>query len=424
MPRSRAETTRARLVEAGVEAMLAMSATDLVTARGTRDIAQRAGVSAATFFHHFESVEVYAAAVLDRIFNPVRPLASDEEIGPHVTEVHTSKLPSEASKDLHRSEFARLISDPEHRLRVGLWALGGDAGRAAYGTYLRERDLPLHGLAEQIYSGWGRELRPPVDMPLLVAFQAALLSGAVIRGSADPGSIEQESYSRVATALGMYMLRVKGDTRNLDDRIAEINYFPADRSRSRTRLTERQERSRLALLGAASALFAERGYASTTVAQISRAAGVSTSTLYALVGGKAELAVQLLFHRASELLGDGTEEDAPGDPVALLDSRLARIYETTALHTDFAAAYAEHLVDPTPLPGRDPIREATVEALAHARRAGLFRPGLDVEDLATIVLSTLVGRVISTPAEGVAGTTAFLHRYLFAGWSDQPRGGT
>ncbi|MCZ4498487.1 MAG: kstR2 7 [Marmoricola sp.] len=415
MANDRAERTRARLVEAGVETLLTMTATDLVTAKGTRDIAQRAGVSVGTFFHHFESVDVYAGAVVERVFNPVLPLASDEEIGPQVTEVANSKLPSEASKDLHSSEFRRLSGDHEHRLRVGLWALGGPEGRNGYGQYMRERDEPLYGLAAEIYDGWGRELRPPVDMPLFVAIQAAMLSGAVLRASADPGSITEQSYGLTASALGIYLLRMKGETRSLGDKITEINYFPSDRTRSRTSLTARQQTSRVALLAAGAALFGEFGYEGTTVAQVARAAGVSTSTLYELVGGKPELAVLLLFQHAQDALVDGA--DAPTDPAALLDARLAKIYRTAAAHSLYAAPYAAHLVNPTPLPGRDPILEATAGALTDAKNAGLISEELDVDALAPILLASLLRRVVSNPAEGAHGTTVFLRRYLLDGWA-------
>ena len=49
------------------------------------------------------------------------------------------------------------------------------------------------------------------------------------------------------------------------------------------------ERTRLAVLAAAQRLFAERGYAATSVQDVARAAGVSVDTVYATVGRKPRL---------------------------------------------------------------------------------------------------------------------------------------
>ena len=53
--------------------------------------------------------------------------------------------------------------------------------------------------------------------------------------------------------------------------------------------SEQTAQGRRRVLEAAGALFAERGYLGTTIAQIAAAAGVSTQSVYNMAGGKAEL---------------------------------------------------------------------------------------------------------------------------------------
>src|SRR5258705_9229793 len=57
---------------------------------------------------------------------------------------------------------------------------------------------------------------------------------------------------------------------------------------SRLRLV-RADATRLAIAAAAGRLFAERGYAATSIEQIAAAAGVGRATVFSSVGGKPEL---------------------------------------------------------------------------------------------------------------------------------------
>ena len=57
---------------------------------------------------------------------------------------------------------------------------------------------------------------------------------------------------------------------------------------SRLRL-ERADATRLAIAAAAGRLFAERGYAATSIEEIAAAAGVGRATVFTSVGGKPEL---------------------------------------------------------------------------------------------------------------------------------------
>src|SRR3954464_8486819 len=52
---------------------------------------------------------------------------------------------------------------------------------------------------------------------------------------------------------------------------------------------ERAEVTRLAIAAAAGRLFAERGYAATSIEEIAAAAGVGRATVFSSVGGKPEL---------------------------------------------------------------------------------------------------------------------------------------
>jgi AcrR family transcriptional regulator len=62
--------------------------------------------------------------------------------------------------------------------------------------------------------------------------------------------------------------------------------------------------TRLAIIRAAHDLFVERGYATTTIAEIARAAGVSSETIYAAFGNKASL-----LHRVWDVTIGGDDDE-------------------------------------------------------------------------------------------------------------------
>src|SRR6188768_4457455 len=70
----------------------------------------------------------------------------------------------------------------------------------------------------------------------------------------------------------------------------------------------RQTRSRI--LDAAYRLFAERGYAATTIAAVADAAGVSSETIYLTLGGKRGLLENVIEMAIAPEAASSTQEDA------------------------------------------------------------------------------------------------------------------
>ncbi|QTX05046.1 TetR/AcrR family transcriptional regulator [Agromyces archimandritae] len=103
-------------------------------------------------------------------------------------------------------------------------------------------------------------------------------------------------------------------------------------------LTDRERAKagrRAAILDAATALFADRGYAGVTIEDLGQAAGVSGPAVYRHFPGKAAVLAAILDD-ASRALLDGAERvvAAAADPAAALR-------ELVAFHVDFAVASAD-----------------------------------------------------------------------------------
>ncbi len=123
MPPDRSPS-RVALLDAGLDLLGELTPADLVTAIRTRAIAARAGLSPPSFFHHFGSVEDYAAALVDHAFR-VPAGALTTVVTDALTEVQRIALPAEQSIAYHARDLHQTRADPASRIRTGLWALGG-----------------------------------------------------------------------------------------------------------------------------------------------------------------------------------------------------------------------------------------------------------------------------------------------------------
>ncbi len=392
---------RARLVQVGIDALLGLEPADLLGAIGTREVARRAGVASSTFFEHFPSARDFADAVVERVY-AVEGGGTITEVPGLVRSVASSDQALGNVYDLHRADFERLRRDPEFRVRLGLWALGGAAADGVYGRYLAQIDERLIEAAESLFASWGRELRPPFDVKGYVAALEAMIQGAVLRSIVDPDRLPVELFERASAALPVMALRQVGDRRTVDDQLAEMNYYTLLSDRARAEGSERHTDASNRIARAASDLFANNGFDGTTVGAIARAAGVHPDTVHAHFGGKAAIATELF-----EVALRPKPDRVPGQgPVDHLRSVLDQLAAGTGGHPDLARQYAVSVL------GARPTR-ADGGVMAVVR--GLILEAVDTRDLSAAVDSvhlarTLVLSIISEMLERPAaapGTVAF-----------------
>jgi AcrR family transcriptional regulator len=167
---------------------------------------------------------------------------------------------------------------------------------------------------------------------------------------------------------------------------------------SRLRL-ERAEATRLAIVAAASRLFAEHGYAATSIEEIAGAAGVGRATVFTSVGGKPELLKEAYRFavrgpaNASIPLGQQARSrriSAEPDAHKLLagyagvmvevGSRLAPLYEAVraAAHADPEARELWHLIT-------EERRSAATGIVRRLAERGALRHGLDRQSASDIL---------------------------------------
>jgi AcrR family transcriptional regulator len=396
-------TTRVALLDAGVALLRELTPTALVAALRTREIARRAGVSPPTFFHHFHSVDEYAAALVDHVFSP-RRTSVEGVVTQGLREVQRLALPAEQSIAYHTRDLHRLAADPDHRIRLGLWALGGPAVDEAQARFVRAVDAQLLPQAQALHDVWGREVRPPLDLRSYLALQVAILSGSVVRHVTDPSVMTPERYARAAAALSLVLLRPKGDRRTMDDRLSEMNWYAGPRAVASTS-SPRRDGTRGRIIDAAAELIGEYGYEATSITRVARTAGVHVATLYDHFESKAHLALALFDLQAGAHLAAMPPPD-PDEPVAALRAHLIGIATLVATHTDLARLYLTVVAcGDKPAAFDDVLRPPTLELVTAALCTG--RDGALIPERATDhVLVAVIGATLRHPGDGPAGSSS------------------
>lgn len=379
MPPRSAAATRRRLLEAGVEALKEIDAAGVVGAIGTREIARRAKVSSATLFHHFGSVEEYAAALIDRIYGV--DMESAEEVSARTAATYDPATKTVSTADYYTHDFARLLDDAEHRLRVGLCAFGGEQATAGYSAHVRAHDDRVISAITSVLRQWQREICPPFSVAEYVGAYTGLLNDAVFRKAADPTAPVEGSFVKQASAISMAMVRVPGDPRDLDDRMAELRLVHL----APPQVGRRAEQTRELAMHAVREQLKHTSYDELSVALIAQRAHLSPATIYAHFKGKASMVVATLLDDA----GAATAKSGT----------IAEVAEFLADHLAYLKPYLVGLAT-CELTAGDPLLAAVTRCLRGRTE--------DAEGLARTTLLVLVSRLVSHPHDGAEGALRHL----------------
>lgn len=388
-PSAHVARVRRRIVDAAIAAMADLSSSDLLSAVGSRAIARRAEVSAATLFHHFGSIDGLARAVEDRLY-------SVEAFPEGLTATGITDFagggpdPLAATMDLHRSLLELVAGSADSRLRIGMWSFGGVRARTLHARYFRELEARLDPFLSELTHRWGRTARPPFDAGRLVAAHAAMVLGSTIRHTADPDTWTADDHARVTTALGLSLLRDVDDHRDFDTRLIEL--LPR---RSKGTLSATRAATRDRLIAAAQACFAEHGYDQTTVSQIASDAHVSVSTLYDMFDGKSDLAASAVVADAARQFGRERERVPLGEALEVA----ADFFEP---HHRYLAPYLSEVVSVGPRRATDGLFQWLASTVRADREAGLIRPDVSAVGVTRTALLLVGSNAIDPPPAGAA----------------------
>jgi AcrR family transcriptional regulator len=167
--------------------------------------------------------------------------------------------------------------------------------------------------------------------------------------------------------------------------------------------------SKTAILDAAERLFAEQGYAATTIKQIGAAAGVNSALLYYYYDSKETLYHELLSERIGELIQKGMSTmSLGGEPEDTVKALVARQSELLREHPNLPRLIMRELVDHQASHAQEQVSQiaATVfrglcEIIRQGQRSGAFRADLDPRFAAISTIAQVVYFAVARPAVGI-----------------------
>ncbi|WP_066913367.1 TetR/AcrR family transcriptional regulator [Millisia brevis] len=341
-----AQSARDRLLSAGRE-ILAKGEADLLAGGLTIDqVSRRAGVSTQTFHNTFPRRngvgskaryldELTRTLLADAASVAAAPDPSDQEAPP--PDGDPRKLIREAS----RREYLRLSGDQALQLRLVASALLASDRTVAAAV---RRQYADHGTAvrasyDETFQQWGAVLRRPFTVESLAVVVTALAEGLVLRSRFDPDAVPEELFGEAVLALMASVVDIEDRHAHIDDVIAPVaGEVMRDFQLSQPRpLPEDPEQ---AIIDAASAEFAGRGYANTRITDIALSAGVDLPTVKRLFTSKAHIVVAGLKPAFDTLHRRVTTDRKLHSPVVVIERFTERFADMIITHRPLADAMA------------------------------------------------------------------------------------
>jgi AcrR family transcriptional regulator len=391
---------RTELVDTGISLLLQQRFQELLASVETRAIADGAGVTTGSFFHHFRNRSHFAMAVADAFVElweaRVEGLRSETDRAIHPDNVESGRRPAATA------EWERLVRPcATPILQHLLWTVRDqpicdDTSRTA-GEVLRDGYDRIADAVEVRYQDGlrriGREMLPPFTSRDLTVITTAFAEGLQMRHGVDPGAIRDGLYT---DAVGAILL---GVTR---PRVERADTGPApELATLESRLLVRRQAASAAgpaetwrhIADAAAHLFVDRGPGDVRVSEVAAAAGVSTTTVYHHFGTVTAVAASGWARHVPELEAIAAEpitgEEGPIRRIEQVLLRYVQLARENRGATEALAAQVVAEADPTSdreWPRRlrtvVPLPEILLPLVKELRTVGRLRRRVESERLA------------------------------------------
>lgn len=365
-------SARDRLIDAGTQVLDELPLAKVIAGATTAKIAEAAGVTTGSYFHHFDTAAAFADALVLSLLQEPHDLS--EQVDDMVAAL--------AHLDLFEMLRASLIeswavqSDDERlrrilRLQFAMWAhhaqelsqphddlrTVADVLRRSY--EVRDQDS-LHAW-QQFLDATNRTFAPPFTAERIVIALTAMHEGLLARQQVDPDGVDDTLFADVGAILSLAVTVPVGTRLRLSE-LATIGDQSALSPQARTG-AQRRRRTRDRVTRAATGMFGG-GWEVVPISDVAEAAGVSNQTVINLFRNVRAVAAHTFVRHVPTLTAEGGGEDAA--PVPALRRVLTRLAVVVAADPEPARALLEERLVASMrhgAPDEDDIR-ATVPVMA------------------------------------------------------------
>lgn len=418
-------TGRDALVRAGLDLVDELSLAKLYAGLTAKSVAERAGVTTGSFFHHFPTLADFADALaMSFLAEPnagTETAETAEDVDDMVDALEHDRF-ADIMRTLLRAQWELAVDAPElarqFRTELMLWShhpaslhrpvdgysTVGDVLEATYRT--RE---------EAAAAGW-YDLLERTGLVLIEGFTTgrmstaltALWQGLQIRRALDRDAVDDDLFADVATLLTAAVVQGRGIRRPAGETVAavldEANLSPQARTGAR-----RRRETRRRIIVASTGRFAA-GWEEISASEVADWSGVATQTVFNLFGSVRGVAAST-FRRHYRDYESAMRAELDTDPPGALRAALAVLADAAARDPEPARALLSERLAAHSRRGDDlPEGDIRVELpLVIVLVEPLLRLGL-TEDRAIDVASTVINFVLShaVPRPGRSDETVAL----------------
>jgi AcrR family transcriptional regulator len=435
----RAAATAAALVEAGVQLLRERGDEALRRLLTAQDVARRAGVHRQTFYRHWPDPDAFVAAVANAA---LAPIGSDISIEPLLRSLRDEGI-SGAQELVRRAatfDYELLLTEESIGPQMLIWGIAAPQLQSAGD---RERPLarrlaePLADAYErltalvlpyyeQIAASWGRQFSASFTPHDFAVTLTGLVEGLALRALLHPEAVREDLFADVIVALierfTELVPRAGGSAvPTADDALPELppsTQVKADARRART------ERSREAIVEAATFEFEMRGFEATTIADIAHAAGLTEATVFRHFGSKNMIAVHVFARHVPALRAEIDRDLAGGAPLEALRNHLRRLGRVAKANPGVADGMLEAIRAASnagpPTSADDPRRIAplphlVVPVIVAAQARGDVRDDLPPFEIAATMTNLTLLHSFTRPTFSAERSTGFLYTLLVDG---------
>ena len=403
-------TSRDRLIGAGRLLADELPLSRLYAGVTTAAVAERAGLTTGSFFHHFRTAEDFADAVVRSYLEEHQD--TTETVDDLLDALDHDDLGTVLRENLF--DIWQIIStDPSmqavFRQQMHLFAHHGlplldptaelpDVGSVLRTTYrIRQSDAAAGW--QHLLDQTGLTLVEPFTTERVATAITALLQGLQLRHAIDPEAVDDELYPDVATLLAGAVIQRRGRQRVVAEVAADLD-ADADLSPQARSGARRRRESRRRITEAATGMF-RTGWESVTATDVADRADVSAQTVLNLFRSVRAVAAST-FSVHLPAIRAAVDERVSWDPLGALHAGMRQLAIAAAADPEPARALLSERMATQLHEGLE-MADGDVRLLVPIGRAGLPAieqldlEGADPADLGATLINTVLVHAIPRP---------------------------